>query len=146
MGVARARVCAALAALCALHGAAQGDMYDVVQAHRAPPAACPSGCQDWGSAEVAVQALWVDRAAMVKAGSACAQTGRYPRDGAWCMCAQGGQVRVWDGAPSPQPLRLGPRLPGPDSSFRLPVVGGSDHLPRPCTPGARLDGQRQWPV
>jgi hypothetical protein len=66
-----------------------GNMYDVIEPEKVPPASCKSGCADWSTAGSKFDALWVDGKAPAGAKNLCAQPGKSVDTynlGSWCPC------------------------------------------------------------
>ena len=66
-------------------------MYDVIESHKAAPAACGgSGCASWASFGNATDFMWAEPSLQESAGTSCAQPANMVNSrpyGSWCFCA-----------------------------------------------------------
>jgi hypothetical protein len=96
-------------------GGALGNMMNVIEHTKLPPAECKDGCKSWDGTD----ALWLGGKVPADAANHCAQPGAVVNDhrnGAWCMCAN----KTLGGAAGDGPLT--------DKAFRFEKVasGPSD--------------------
>jgi hypothetical protein len=66
-----------------------GNMYDVIESEKVPPASCTHGCAAWSTCGSKIDALWVNGKPTADAPGHCAQPGMSVDTytlGSWCVC------------------------------------------------------------